>query len=262
MYGAKNIAKTFFSYKGNSIRFKCDTLIGNLITNYNSYFLISVVEYSKLILIDDGIGTPVILENPNYYSSPFKYKIKNLFLKITSFLILGLKFKLYDDYYDDIKYYYTVYDFKNQIKSEKINIFHKSNKVLVGSKCFIGQPILEFGQISQQAYISFLKKVVKKEGQITYYAHPQEKILENLQLDGLTYIKSKLTIEKNFELNGIPEHVISFYSSSLLNLKMCNPEIRFYYVLNDFSITSKSVFKTYQDLLDRSGIMQYQIPIT
>lgn len=261
LYGFVNIIKTFFVFRNNGIKFKCDLLIGNLLTNFNSFFIISAFEYSKLILMDDGIGTPVILKHPNYYSSTINYRIKNILLKILYPFFFKEKFKLIKDFLPDISFYFTIYNFKNEIPSEQIKIFNESTKILYGHKCFIGQPMIEFGLISKEKYIGFLNDIIKKEGNIIYYGHPSESFLQMVHINGLTYVQNRLPIEKEFEENGIPEYVFSFYSSSLLNLKQQNPKVNFYYIPNNFSISSLSIFASYRTFLELADIKEYPLSL-
>lgn len=261
LYGFANILKTFFVFRNNGIKFKCDLLIGNLLTNFNSFFIISAFDYSKLILIDDGIGTPVILKHPDYYSSQLKYRIKNILLKITYPLFFKEKFKIIKDFLPDISFYFTIYDFKNDIPSEKIKIFNASTKILYKHKCFIGQPMIELGLISKEKYIGFLNNIIRMEGSITYYAHPSETFLQKIKINGLIFVKNEWPIEKEFEKNGIPEYVISFFSSSLLHLKQENPNVNIFYVPNDLSITSPQIFETYRLFTEQFGIKKYDISL-
>lgn len=261
LYGFKNIGKTFYSFKKNKIKFKCEFLIGNLITNYNSFFLISVIDYSKLILIDDGIGTTVILKNLNYYDYNLKYKLKNFLLKSIFPVFYHKNFKMINEGVNDISFYYTIYDFKTKFKSEKINIFKESQVILKNVKCFLGHPLIEYQLISEEKYILFLEKLIKKEGPILYYAHPKEYYLKNIPINGFTFITNDDPVEIIFEKQGIPEYIYSFYSSSLLNLKIHNPTTNFYYVLNNISITSDNIFEEYKNLMEEAGIKRYPITL-
>lgn len=261
LYGFVNIIKTFFVFRNNGIKFKCDLLIGNLLTNFNSFFIISTFDYSKLILIDDGIGTPVILKHPDYYSSQLKYRIKNILLKIIYPFFFKEKFKIIKDFLPDISFYFTIYDFNNDIPSKKIKIFNESTKILYGHKCFIGQPMIEFALISKEKYIGFLNDIIRREGNIIYYGHPSESVLQKVDINGLIYVENRLPIEKEFEENGIPEYVYSFYSSSLLNLKQQNPRVNFYYIPNNFSISSPSIFASYRTFLELADIKEYPLSL-
>lgn len=261
MYGILNILKTLSTFRKNKIRFECDFLIGNLLTNYNSFFLISTIKYSELILMDDGIGTPVILKHPNYYSSSTKYFIKNIIIKTLYRFFLDGKFKTINNFISQISFYYTIYNFKSYIPSEKIKIFKDSIKILLGVKCFLGQPIIEFGQISKEKYINFLKLIIQIEGPIIYYAHPSESVLKNISINGLTFIKNQLPVEKIFEADGIPEYVFSFYSSTLLNIKEQNPNVNIFYVSNNFSISSSFIFESYKMYMQESNIKEYPISL-
>ena len=39
IYGISDILKSFKNFKKNKIIFECEFLVGNLLTNYNSYFI-------------------------------------------------------------------------------------------------------------------------------------------------------------------------------------------------------------------------------
>ena len=261
LYGFENIRKTFYSFKKNKIKLKCELLIGNLLTSYNSFFLISVIDYSKLILLDDGIGTPVILRHPTYYDYTIKHIFKNFLLKSIFPIFFYKNFKMIKEVFNEISFYYTIYDFKTNFKSEKINIFKDSPVMLKNVKCFLGQPLIEYKLISKEKYILFLEKMIQNEGSIIYFAHPKEYYLKNIQIKGFTFISNDDPIEIFFEKNGIPEYIYSFYSSSLLNLKIQNPNTNFFYVLNNISITKDNIFEEYRILMEEAGMKQHPITL-
>jgi hypothetical protein len=261
LYGYGNVLKTFFSFRKNKIQFRCDELIGNLLTNYNSFFIISVIEYSKLVLIDDGIGTPVILKNPGFYDTILKYRIKNIVLKSAFPVFLQRRFKTIQYFIKDIYKYYSIYRFKSEIPVEHIDIFDKHLHLNKGTKCIIGQPLVELKLIKEEKYLSFLNEIIAREGTVDYYAHPMESFLEKKEINGLIYHKNLVPIEKHFEKTGVPEYIISYYSSSLLHIKSQTPEARIYYIKNDLTISLSSINRWYEMFLEQAGIEKYPLEL-
>jgi hypothetical protein len=261
IYGIRNILKSFVSLKKNNISFECEYLVGNLLTNYNSFFVISAFSYSKLILLDDGIGTPVTLKYPDYYNRLTKHLIKNVLMSILFVIFFGKKFKMTDSYIRDIYFYYTVYNFASEIPSKKISVIGKSSNIILGLKCFLGQPVVEFRHISLKRYIAFLKLLINSEGPLVYYPHPSEHRIAQEKIPGLIVRKNDIAIEKLFLDNGIPEYIFSFYSSTLLNIKEMNKDVNLFFISNDFSITSKEISSYYKELLLKYKINQHPISI-
>jgi hypothetical protein len=161
----------------------------------------------------------------------------------------------------DISTYFSIYKFKSDITVEHINFFDKQLNILSGKKCFIGQPLVEMKLIKKQKYINFLQQVIRKEGDLDYYAHPAEKYLEKQNLEGLTFHKNSIPIEKLFELEGVPEYIISYYSSSLLHIKNQQPAARIFYISNDLTISSLSINNDYEFFLEQAGIEKYPLQL-
>jgi len=261
MYGISDILKSFKNFKKNKIIFECEFLVGNLLTNYNSYFIISVINYSKLILLDDGIGTPVALKFPNYYNKLFKHLFKNTLIKFLFFLFFQEKFKMINSFIKDISFYFTIYDFKSEIPSKKISIIKNTNNIILGLKCFLGQPVVEFKYLSQKRYNTFLKLLIKKEGPLIYYPHPSEHLIVEEKIPGLKVIKNNIPVEKLFQENGIPEYIYSFYSSTLLNIKEMNKDVNLFFISKNFYTTSKDIGYYYKELLLQYGINEHSISL-
>jgi hypothetical protein len=257
LYGIKHIFETFNSFKTNNIHLKCDILIGNLLASYSSFFFVSFIQYSRLILMDDGIGTLVLLKHPNYFNTLKKHVFKNVLMRFYYWTVFNSRFKISTDYFDDIKFYYTIYDIKPPMPFEKLTVFKKLIHIIHDKKCFIGQPVVEDGFISGEKYIRFLIDFIGREGDIVYYGHPREHFLENVSIKGLTFYKKDEAVEKYFEEEGAPEYIYSFYSSTLLNLKIQNPELKLTFITNDFAVINKEISNTYKEILVDCGIQEY-----
>ncbi len=258
-----NIIKTYISFLKNNIDISCETLIGSHITSFSSFFITSIIEYKNLNLIDDGIGTPVILENDNYWNKTRKNKFKNFCFRVLTKVFFNKKFKSVKEIIRDVNLYSSVYDFDTFLNKEKIYIYKNIDYKIGNSKALIGSPFCEFNYINKKKYVNFIKKVISKEGPINYYAHPNEYILKNEEIKGFNYIEANTyTVEERFLYGEMPKIIISFYSSAIINLKTFKNEINIFYVKNNLvKLTTKDIHNSYEKLLIKSKIPKYPIEL-
>jgi len=263
MYGSVNILKTFYKLYRSKLVLSCEYLIGNHLTNYNSFLLASYINYNKLILFDDGIGTPVILRNPNYYNLKYTHIFKNIFVKLIYRRIFNKLFLLPDTLVNIIDHYYTIYDklIPQNINSTTINIYTKKDNSKY-SKCtvFVGAPLIDYKYITISEYISILLEIQKNEKYFIYYAHPMEKWFDNIKLEGITFQSYTLPLEFRFLNEGLPSRVIGFTSSTLISLKIICPQLKIYYLHDNYSrVTIKNMIKEYIKILEIYKIEKYDI---
>jgi hypothetical protein len=200
----------------------CETLVSTHITGLNALFFSSFIKAEKKILIDDGIGTPVLLMNHRIFKYKIKFQIRYFFIKSILFFLF-LKLKSIKNTLKTISQYSTVYKktptlTKHFFIVKHLNFYLMKYEINQGEVCFIGAPLLEFKLCNQQSYEKLLKSVRNKYGNFIYYLHPDEQLVLSLNIDGIKFEKLNVNIESFFYEMGVPKTVIGFASSVLLNL--------------------------------------------
>lgn len=184
--------------------------------------------------------------------SYFNQRVKITYLKFFV-TILGERFISEFEIMQRIKTYFTIYDTSTSLPVKKINPFNTNKtKILFGEVGFIGQPLVEHGVFTEKAYMTQLKKIVSRENKLKYYLHPKEKWYKNQSIEGIEFIKSTSVLEERAQKDGMPEKLISYYSSSLIHLKLCNNSLDMYYIKMD---TPK--YKWLKNVFLENGINEY-----
>lgn len=235
-------------------KLSCDFLIGTHFTGVNCRFFEAVIKYKELHLIDDGIGTPLILRTPTFYRSQPTSLLKFYVVRLLSFLLRFKYIKTTRSIIQTVKKYYSIYrnDSLN-IPLVGINPFTTDNLMLYGGSIgYIGQPLVEYGIIEEKYYKEHLLSIIEKfKKPILYYADPSEKLIYSYKIDLLTIADKDEPLESFITKNGIPEIITSFVSSALLNLKLMCPEIRAFY--NKIPNQDKKR-KLYYDIFEENDI--------
>ena len=210
----------------------CEYLIGTQFTGVNCRFFEAVISYKELHLIDDGIGTPLILRTPTFYRTQPTSILK---FNIVKFLVVVLRLKFTKSTQSLIKsinQYYTIYQFDSlNIPMVKINPFSSNNLIMKEEYIgYIGQPLVEYGMIEQSYYTEHLEKLIKRFNKpIKYYTDPSEKLIVNNTIELFEIAHKNEPLESFIVKNGMPTIIVSFVSSALLNLKLMCPEVEAYY---------------------------------
>jgi hypothetical protein len=232
-----------------------DELVGTLFAGFNSRFFEVVITYKRLTIIDDGIGTPVLLKNPERYWVDKKYRRIHIF----NFIILLFRGKLLKTTKQIIKRiskYYTIYNlpFNNSFIIEKLDFWDTYNitinKGMVG---VIGDDMLSVEKrniMIKQAYDFFSIPV-------HYFPHPREQFINELDKTYIAEIvRPTTTIEDHFNKNRIPEIIVARYSTVLLNLSMMKINgVKLFYI----PVKDGKVEKYYHELLDSVGVLPLKI---
>ena len=240
----------------------CETIVCTHFTGINALFLSALIKAKKKVLIDDGIGTPVIIQEPKLFSKKYKYRLR-FFLVKTSLLFYGVRLKNIEQVINSINEYWTVYNsnsMNSNMKIKRIDFFNKSQMILKGKTCFIGAPMMDFGLVSVDSYKQLLQSVGDKFGTFVYYPHPDEKKINDLNIDGIEVKQNNTNIEDAFNQSGVPQTVIGFTSSALLNLSNCKYEDKkphFFYIKKEVYGTYKD--QLYYDVLERNGINNFVV---
>lgn len=233
-----NFSRVFGIFKSIGIiehlaKLKCDLLIGSHITSHRSRVFSSLIKFDKLVLIDDGIGTPIILKTFNYYwktTNSFKFLLKVLLIKVLFTIHLRTYLDL-ESIKKRIDFYFFLYSPWPSIISERISIF---NQLKDYSTCpttgFIGANIVDLGRIKEDDYVALLTKIAELEKGLIYYPHPFETWYKGRDLQNITIVEKSVSFEEYIKSSPIPYKVIGFTSSVLLNLKMLAPDIQTYFI--------------------------------
>jgi hypothetical protein len=249
------ICNSLKELKNIDLTYSCKYLLGTHFTGVNCRFIVSIINYKKLLLIDDGLGTPTTLMMPSIFLYRRTFILKYMILKILIYILIKKKLERTKVIISKIESYYTIYNIRTKLTKIRINPFPKWTRELITNKVgFIGAPYIDHGLITKSRYVDFLKEMIRREGPLIYYLHPDEKWSENLIISGITFIKPCCSLEKYIETNEIPGKIIGFYSSALMNLKIMNEKIDAYYIkINTF----KECGKCYENILTSNNIKAY-----
>jgi hypothetical protein len=238
-------------------KLKCEKLIGTHFTGVNCRFFEAIINYDMLELIDDGIGTPVILDNPNFYfGQPFS--ILKFFVLRLLMISVFLKTKNTKNIIKNVSLYHSVY-FKDYLglKVNYLDYFKKWSSEIIRSKIgFIGQPFVEYGFINEIVMIKLIKQIISENNVIlNYFPDPCEKWIYNQKIENLNVVIKDKPLELYFKENGTPETLYTFVSSALLNIKMISPSVTGYYM----KVPNQDKYrKPYYLLFEKVGAKEYK----
>lgn len=211
-------------------KLSCDYLIGTQFTGVNCRFFEAVISYRELHLIDDGIGTPVILSNQNYYRHFPKELLKINIVSLLVFVTFFKKLKNTKGIIKNINKYYTIYPLNKSFKNEIQLDFLKYNYKIVDSVGFIGMPLVDYRMVTENHFTRVLEILIKEYKALDYYPDPNEKWIYNQSINGLRIIKKKEPLEMFLKSNGLPKKLYTFTSSALLNLKVADNRFDGYFI--------------------------------
>jgi hypothetical protein len=260
LYGIGQIVKTIRSLRGNLPVMRCNDLIGSYITSYNGFLFPSIIQFKRLHIIDDGIGTPVIIKHPDYWNKTLKLKVKNMFINNLIKRTLKISLSYPSIILPLISSYFTIYPGSGVMDKRLIpvTIDFFVDKI-IQKTVVIGQPVLEYQQISHGKFIKIMSGLVKEYGSIIYYLHPREKISFKPVNEAIEYVVLKdILVEDYFKKHGLPDHIFSFVSTTLLNLSVNIPRTKLFYIRLEYELnTCKSITSEYYSILEKNGVKEY-----
>lgn len=239
------------------LNLECETLVSTHFTGINALFFSSFIKCKQKMLIDDGIGTPVLLLDNSLYNRLFRFQGRFFFIKFALRLLYNIKLLTVQKATLDFSSYYSIYQFENFFSNNSyefryIEGVNKKYEFITKGIGFIGSPMTEFGLVSEKKYKTFLSTIVNKEGPFTYFLHPDEKNTLNYQIDGVNFVKTNMFIEEYFEKHGVPETLYSFSSSASLNIAAANPKVKIFNIGYESFFRNKN--KIYHQVLNELGI--------
>ena len=235
-----------------------DELVGVLFVGLNSRFFEMFITYKHLILIDDGIGTPVLLKNPERWWKEKSYRRVYMFNCII-LLLCGKWFKTTKQLIKRISTYYTIYNlsFNNSFAVEKLDFLNTYNiKINKGTVGIIGDSLSRIKDVDKRNTI--IKQIYEFfSTPIHYFPHPREQFINEIDKTYIAeIIKPTTTVEDYFNKNQMPEIIVSYYSTVLLNLSMMKiSDVKLFYI----PIKKDKIGKYYYELLDSVGVLPLEI---
>lgn len=239
----------------------------------------NTVNYKKLVVIDDGAATINTYKNlvgkeeinVNHFSNLSKTEmIKNITKKI---LYFGNAPSSFTPKQIDL---FTVYNLpsENRVKVHKNEYYyHKSinkQKLVEGKIYFLGAPLSEKKVIkSNEEYFNYLLLIKESLPKlpIVYVPHRAEESDKIRKIKELGFnIEQNHTCVEHMMIysNTIPEYIISFYSSALINLKkMMSPEVKiisYQLPYEDLEPKMRSTIKSVYDYYENEVLVRQVIP--
>lgn len=199
---------------------RCNTLISTQINGLNSLVFSSVINPVNRVLIDDGIGTPALLKEPNILFANKRFWVRFNIVRLLILLfyridVLSVKNRIktihrYDSVYPSLSDFIAVpfhVQYLRPLFSGKLE--KKKYKLIVGS------PMVEFGLMSLKGYEEVMNSLGCRN--TIYIPHPDERVEK--EFNYFRTIISPLTCEGFIKETGIPSNLISFASSVALNVR-------------------------------------------
>lgn len=239
-------------------------VIGNF-NNVIGYYL--AVKFSKIkkevVLLDDGLATVKIYTDRNVHNIKYNKSIfggkfidvyRNLLGLNSSNEIPNLEF-------------YTSYDLEKKQKAvyDQVVIQDKekiSHKVIQEDLVwFIGSPVVEYGILPREKYDLVIRSMVEKlknnGKKIHYILHR----FEDEKIEGLTYKKFDKPLEVIFqELEVLPEFIISFYSSALINLASIYDSLICEYIdISKLGVENEAIKNVYNLMKIHENLREFKI---
>lgn len=206
-------------YKIRRLGLSADYYVGTLFTGINALFLASLFGSGKLILIDDGIGTPVQLLGNYFLGRMPRYRVKKWITASGLFLLHGIRLRSFHYLKSRITAYFSIYKGLELIEpTYYLPIFEKPLVVSEDLVGFIGAPMVEFGLMTKDEYKKVLSNAFRQFGHITYFVHPDESLIHEYTSDEFTVLKPEGKLEHYLEFKAVPKVLISFGSSAMLNV--------------------------------------------
>ncbi len=234
----------------------CEILINTVFTGINCRVFETLINYKKLYLIDDGIGTPVILKYPQYYKNFPRERVKMLLTNIILLLNKGRLLKNTRQLISLVDSYYTVYPLRKIFKNEIGIDLLKQKLNLIDKVGFIGQPLVEYKMISIENYTNALKQIIKEYGTIDYYPDPAETLIHEMKIKGLNIISKNEALESFLVKKGLPKVMFTYTSSALLNIRISNNLFSGYYIVIP---GGGAIREYYYDIFKEFNLKEYQL---
>jgi hypothetical protein len=259
------IIKMIYVYFIRTKKYK-KLIIGNF-NNIEAYYL--AIRFNKkgkeTILLDDGLATLNIYSERNKKNELRNKKILNGRL---SQLILKL-FPILHKRTISCLTFYTLYNLKSIVMPVNDRIINFSfqnnndNKEKKNDKdliWFIGQPLVSLNIMKENEHkeiLKLLKKVCEiKNKKLVYILHRLETPYKYLDIEYLKFEKSleDIFIENDFVL---PNIIITFYSSAILNIHLLNKDLNCFYIETPSLKSNPLIIEAYNYFRNSTELLPY-----
>jgi hypothetical protein len=240
-------------------------IIGNF-NNIEAYYL--AIRFDKkgkeIILLDDGLATLNIYSERNKKNELTNKKIFNGRL---SQLMLKL-FPILNKRTLSCLTFYTIYDLKSIVmpvydRIINFSLHNNGNKETKNDKdliWFIGQPLVSLNIMKENEHkeiLELLKKVCElKNKKLVYILHRLETPYKYLDIEHLKFEKS---LEDIFIENSLvlPNTIITFYSSAVLNIHLLNKKLNCFYIETPSLKSNPIILEAYNYFRDSTELLPY-----
>ena len=215
------------------------------------------VEKEKVFLLDDGVMTISLYENNLKTNKLNKYDFKEL-----RFMFFGMKIKIKDKIN-----LFTYFDLEpiNKIEIVKNNLTFLKKTYLEGTSVddstiyFLGHPSSKY--ISDEDYLKSVHNLIKTSNKkIVYIPHRGESkemksIFHSIENTMFSVVDINMPVELYFLENKIhPSHIISYYSTALITLKIIYQECQVDFVTIDISKDINNTLRNIYKIFDSEGL--------
>ena len=250
IYGTRILQYFKIKKLGKKLK-ECEELVvGNLFSDPHLFF-ISLINYNKLTIVDDGI---IVNKIPNYFKFNkrlLKESIYKRLIKKPLKIKYPIKFKLFTIF--KIKPSKNLLVEMNGFKylNSKMSHFRKSNLLII-----IGQPLIEKNLLTKGEYFSIIRKITSENTsrEIFYCPHRKEKkknINEIVALNGVDLFQTETSIEIHLiKAKILPIKIVGFTSTALITIDKIFNQKKDNVVIESLrlNINSKLFLSLYNDI--------------
>lgn len=197
--------------------------IGSINNFIQLVFLNLFDKRGDIFLMTDGMQQ-IIINELRKHNKPVLRELPKIFG------LLGIKNKAIEKLNFLTPYQlYSTFDRVTYVPFKREKLYNIDSNIIA----FIGMPVVELNFISKEFHLSILEKVIRKfpEKTMLYYSHPSEK---RSNLECIEKYCKVVTLPKIFEEHlqteiNIPQTIISYYSSVLLNAHLMYDNLHVFY---------------------------------
>lgn len=244
-----------FIVPGNRFSYLLFLISLNVNNDYNKVFfaninstiihkILSTIKFKELFSFDDGLA--------NLIKTSFLYSSQRRSITLLK-RIIGIKYNI-QNIRNMLKAHYSIFNSDNVCKKVIPINLGMENKIKIESNnsisIFIGQPINEQLDISEEQCISIIQHIIRKFNIDYYIPHPRERY----KIKDVSYIDTELAIE-DYLLN-ISQNIIiySFYSTAIFTLSQVDNISIISVYPEGIGVESKTVVFNSYKLIESLGI--------
>lgn len=209
--------------KYNECKYKNCNIYSGSITNTHFAILTYIYKPKTINILDDGTEALTYLNGYKMYhikkKSILKRKIIGLYLIIKKNVYIPSIKSLYNK----TSRFYTIFENVKDKRACNINTVEDID-IIENEGYFLGQSLVEDGNISEKVYINKLKKIFKyyKEKGINYryIPHPREDLNKFSEISEIDILNIEDIFDVYIDINGVPRYISGFCSTALISSKI------------------------------------------